>query len=548
MIQPRHFAAIFISAVITLPVISLLWIAVSAPAFSWGVVIDTTSLRALLNTVLLCTGVATIVTLVGVSTAWLVVAYDFKSKHVLSWALLLPLAVPTYIVAYSYLDLLHPLGPVQGLIREALGYSSPKEWKFGDIRGLTAAIILQGFVLYPYVYLSARAMFLTQPLNLLHAARSLGLSEFSTFWRVALPMARPAIGIGLSLALLETINDIGASEFLGVRTLTVAIYTNWTTKGDLAGGAKIALLLLGLILILAYFGRDKKRNASYVNARGAHVIQARTLKKLPAALACLLGWIPVLIGFIIPSSYLLYQVTKRLNKSEVFTPALLQAVNNTLMIAAVATTICIFCGIAIIWSTRNISADTKTFRPAQINSVIGKIGYAIPGTMLAIGLLNPYSWVDDGLNYLQSLVSSRSAGLFMLSSFAGVACACSIRFLSIAIGNFNAGMSRIPASLDQVARGLGTTSFGLLWRVHIPLIRPALIASTLLIFVECMKELPVTLMLRPINTETLSTLLYADASRGNYEESAIAALLIVAVGIIPVLLLTRTHLLGKKTK
>jgi len=544
MIKTRHLAATLISTAIVSPVVFLISIAFSDSFTSWSALVSETVISGMMTSFLLCSGVALMVCLIGVGTAWLVVAYEFKSRQILSWALLLPLAIPAYIEAYVYLDLLHPLGPIQSLIREALGYSSPKQWRIGDIRGLPAAILLLGFVLYPYVYLSTRAMFMSQPGNLLQAARSLGLSEFAAFRRVALPMARPAIAIGLSLALLETINDIGASEFLGVRTLTVEIYTNWNSKGDLAGGAKISVLLLSIIFLFAFFLRDKKNQASYRNARGAKVIQPRPLSPRFAALACVVGWLPVVIGFIAPSGYLIFQIMQRMDGSEIFTPAILEALSHSIQIATITTLICIFCAIIFAWSARQSVSSLASTRSSSINSLVGKIGYAIPGTMLAIGLIIPYSWIDKQINALLSLLNQPTIGLLMLGSIAGVSCACAIRFIAIAIGNINAGMARIPHSLDQVARGLGATSFTLLLRVHLPLIQPALVASTLLVFVECMKELPVTLMLRPLNTETLSTLLYADASRGNYEESAMAALLIILAGIIPVILLTRVNQTG----
>ena len=545
MIRKLSVTAVIITLFIALPVLSLGWIALSAADHAWSSLLSDTSLYALWNTLLLCAGVTVLVSTLGIGTAWLVVAYDFKSRQILSWALLLPLAVPTYIVAYVYLDLLHPIGPLQEFIRTVLGYSSPKQWKFGDIRGLSTAIILLGFVLYPYVYLSARAMFMTQPANLLHAARTLGRSEMACFWFVALPMARPAIAIGLSLALLETINDIGASEFLGVRTLTVTIYTNWYTHGDLGAGIKLAVIMLIVILSIAYFMRDKKKNSAYANIRNSHVIEPRKLKGYAGIIACFLGWTPVVIGFVIPILFLMIQVLRRSYDEFIFTPAIAQALCHSMMIAALATAISVLFGLVLVCATRETLEGTARNTIMKMNASIGKIGYALPGTLLAIGLLIPYGWIDSVIHNLSMSITKNSTGLVILGSFTGVACACAIRFAAIAIGNIHAGFARIPLSLDHVARVLGRSSRAVLFRVHLPLIKPALIASTLLIFVECMKELPVTLMLRPLHTETLATLLYADASRGNYEESAIAALIIVLIGIIPVFFLSRLHRSGK---
>lgn len=547
MFIARYFAASAISVAIVLPILYLLGFALKYPITSWLSIIDQSTFDALLNTLFLCTGVSILVTIIGVGTAWLVVAYDFKSKKILTWALLLPMAVPTYIVAYSYLDLLHPLGPLQEFLRTLLGYTSPKQWKIGDIRGLTTTTVLLSFVLYPYVYLSARAMFLSQSFNLLRAARSLGRSEMGAFFYVALPMARPAIALGVGLALLETVNDIGASEFLGVRTLTVLIYASWNNSGSMGGGLKIAIVLLFLILVMAYLSRDKKRKASYGNTRTDQKIEARPLKPWSSASAFVLGWLPVTIGFILPATHLCFQLIKRIKSQTSIDTVFVESIINSISIAAIATLLCITFSLLIVWTSRELVTKYSSFKFLDINVMLSKTGYAIPGTLLAIGLLTPYAWIDKQINHLVGMFSTADPRLFLLGSIAGISIACAIRFNAIAIGNISAGFSRIPIQLDQAARGLGSTPTGLLWRIYMPLLRPAIIASSLLIFVECMKELPVTLMLKPLNTETLATLLYADAARGHYEDSALSALMIVIIGLVPVVLLTRIKITDKRS-
>ncbi|WP_143137202.1 ABC transporter permease subunit, partial [Burkholderia ubonensis] len=251
-------AALAIAAAVAAPLATLVGAAFDADLAHWRHLVEFVLPQALANTLLLLAGVGAIVTLVGTGCAWLVTAYDFPGRRALTWALLLPLAVPTYIVAFAYLDLLHPIGPAQGAIRWLLGFDSPRQFRLPDLRSLPGAIFVLGFVLYPYVYLSTRAMFVTQSASLLEAARTLGAGRIATFWRVVVPLARPAIAVGVSLALLETLNDIGASEFLGVQTLTVSVYTTWITRSDLAGAAQIALAMLAIVvgmIVLERYGR-----------------------------------------------------------------------------------------------------------------------------------------------------------------------------------------------------------------------------------------------------------------------------------------------------
>ena len=257
------------------------------------------------NTAWLLLGVGLVVTLLGTGTAWLVTAYDFPGRSWLTWALLLPMAVPTYIVAFAYLDLLHPIGPIQTALRAVLGYDGPRDFRLPDLRSLPGAIFVLGFVLYPYVYLSTRVMFMSQAASLLEAARTLGAGRFEVFRRVVLPMARPAIAVGLSLALLETLNDIGASEFLGVQTLTVAVYTTWVTRSDLGGAAQIALTMMALAVGLILLERHGRRRQRFANTQRMRPMSPRLLRGGRAWLALGLGLLPVVIGFAAPTAYLL---------------------------------------------------------------------------------------------------------------------------------------------------------------------------------------------------------------------------------------------------
>src|SRR5690606_27970058 len=283
----------------------------------------------------------------GTSTAWLVTAYDFRGRGVLEWALLLPLAVPTYIVAYAYLDILHPIGPVQGAVRFMLGYDSPRQFRLPDIRSMAGCIILLGFVLYPYVYIPTRAMFLTQSASLIEAARTLGVSRKGVFWRVALPLARPAVAVGVSLALMETLNDVGAAEFLGVRTLAVSIYTTWITRSDLPGAAQLALVLLFLVVALVSierWARRKQRFSSNIrHSRGFEPMKVR--KRQAVWLLCLCS-LPVIIGFVLPATYLVLEAVKRIRFAGV-SPRLICEAFNTVTLASAATVLVLICGMLV---------------------------------------------------------------------------------------------------------------------------------------------------------------------------------------------------------
>ena len=518
------------------PILSLAWLALGADFSHWQDLLRYVLPDAAANTGLLLLGVGAVVLLVGTGCAWLVTAYDFPGRRWLHWALLLPLAMPAYIVAFAYLDLLHPIGPVQGALRWLLGYDSPRQWRLPDLRSMGGAIFVLGFTLYPYVYMTARAMFMTQPAHLMEAARSLGETRWGAFWRVALPMARPALVVGLSLALLETLNDIGASEFLGVHTLTVSIYTTWVTRSDLAGAAQIACSMLLAVVVLVWLERQGRSRQRFGSAQRMRAIEPHRLPARTAWLATLFCCVPVLIGFAAPAAYLAWESAKRFAQGSGISDGLLSSLLNTLGLALGVTVIAVAAGLVIAWATRT-SISTKA--PSRWQAQIAALGYAVPGTVLAIGLLTPALALDAGLAQLFG-----AEGLPLMGLGVVLVVACVIRFLVMPVGGIEAGLARIPPTLEQASRLLGESRLGTLRRVHLPLLRPAMTTSAMLVFVDAMKELPATLLLRPADFDTLATWLYAEAARGTYEEGAIAALCIVVAGLIPVMLLARTQLSG----
>ncbi len=532
-------AAWLIAAVAVLPVLALLWSALQGSPGLWSHLAEHVLPHALGTTLTLLLGVGTLSALVGTGCAWLVSAYEFPGRRSLSWMLLLPLAVPTYIVAFAYLDLLHPLGPVQALLRDWLGYDSPRQWRLPDMRTLPTCIALLGLVLYPYVYLSVRAMFLTQASSLIEAARSLGVGGAGLFFRVALPLARPAIAVGLALVLLETLNDIGASEFLGVKTLTVTIYSTWITRGDLPGAAQLALAMLAAVLLVLAIERYGRRRQRYAVVLRPRPLAAERLHGLPAALATLACALPVLLGFAAPTLFLASESVQRWQGAGV-SAQLWASAWNSLLIAVTVTVCAVVAGLVLAYALR-LAQLRRRPRLAQMALRAGSLGYALPGTVLAIGLLTPVAAVDSASSALADLLGWASPVLLM-GSFAVLVLACMLRFLAIASGGIEAGLTRVPISLDQAARSLGAGPARGLWQLHMPLLRPALASAALLIFVDTMKELPATLLLRPLNVDTLATWLYAEAARGTYEEGAVAALLIVLVGLPAVALLARLGL------
>jgi iron(III) transport system permease protein len=490
--------------------------------------------QAIADTALLLLGVGLMVIVLGTGAAWLVSAYDFPGRRLLDAGLLLPLAVPTYIIAYAYLDVLHPIGPVQTTLRGILGLTSPRDLSLPELRSLPGCILLLGFVLYPYVYLPTRALFLMQAGNLIEAARALGGSPAAVFRRVALPMARPAIALGASLALMEALNDIGAAEFLGVRTLTVQVYATWVNRSDLPGAAQIALVMLVVVIALVAAERWARRRKGYAaTAQRPRAMVRRRLRGWGALAALLLGLLPIAIGFLIPAAYLAHSAALRIGRSGL-PDTLGREVVNTVLYAGIATLIAAAIGFLVAAGPRLVAR-----RLGQVLIRVASLGYALPGTILAIGLLSPLAFADSALAAASKSLFGAAPALIGLGTGGALVIAYLVRFLAVSIGTCEAGLARVPASLPDAARMLGRGPSETLRQVQLPLTWPALLSGALLVFVDCVKELPATLLLRPLNVETLATHLYGEAARGTYEDGTVAALLIVLVGLIPVAVLLR---------
>jgi iron(III) transport system permease protein len=525
--------AVATAILVAAPVISIISLAMRPAPEVWHDLINYVLPTAVLDTALLLGGVAILTLLIGAGTAWLISLYDFRGRGMLLWLMPLPLAIPTYLAAYVYADLFEPLG----LVHRTLAIWFPLHHVVGvlpNFRSLPGAIFVIGLVLYPYVYFSARAMFQFQSAEFTEAAKTLGAGKWTVFWRVALPMARPALAVGVALVSLETLNDIGASEYLGIRTLTVSIFTTWLNRGSLAGASQLACLMLAIVAALIAIERYGRRNASTEFAAESPRLTQRTqlvgARAWSAFAACLL---PVLIGFVVPFVYLTHQSFGRGLLAN-FDPLLWRYAFNSVAYATLATLAALGLALATIIAHR--------WRPGPLQYVamnIVQTGYALPGLVIALGLLTPVLAIDNGLNVLAVWMGRSLPGLVLVGSGAAVVIAYVIRFLAVPTGLIKAGFERIPRDYDESARAAGAGQAMILRRIYLPLLRPAMFGAVIIVFVDCLKELPATLLLRPLNVETLATSIYQFASRGSFEEGALAALLIIAASIGPVAWLTR---------
>lgn len=479
--------------------------------------------------------VAVLTASIGVICAWLVISCEFPFRKLLAWLLILPIAMPAYIASYSFVEFLHFAGPVQTAIREIFGFKTHADYWFPDIRSVWGAGFILSVVLYPYVYLSTRVVFLLQGKNAADVARSLGAGPARVFAAIAVPMARPAIVAGVALALMETLNDIGAVEYLGVRTLTFSVYNTWLARGSLVGAAQIAVLMLIFVFALLALESHARRQLKFNGTRASHFHHAparRKLTGLKAAAATLACSLPVLAGFAIPVSVLLGFAAKRLD--QIMDPAFGRAFANSILTGSLTALIAVGTSLFLMHAGRTLRS-----RRTGILLRLASMGYAIPGTILAIGLLFVLGNLDRWLNIGLSAVSIPAPGLVFSGSLFAVVLATSIRFLAVADSGIHAGLGKLPPNIDHAARNLGRSPRQALMQVMLPLLRPAILTSLVLVFVDTVKELSATILLRPIGFNTLATLTYESASRAAVEDGAIAALSIVIVSLVPVMILSR---------
>jgi len=485
------------------------------------------------NSMILLGGVALLVLPMGIVPAWLVTMYRFPGRGVLEWALLLPMAVPAYIIAYTYTGMLDVAGPVQTWMRDSFGWDYGDYW-FPSIRSLGGAIAMLSLVLYPYVYLLSRAAFVEQSICVLEVSRTLGCNTLSAFWRVALPLARPAIVVGLSIALMETLADFGTVQYFGISVFTTGIYRTWYGLGSSVAATQLAALLMFFVLFLVLMESWSRRQSRYFNTSTRYQALPRVqLRGWHLVLAYLLCVTPVLLGFGIPVAQL--TAWSWITAERIFTARFFELALNTVSLAVISALIALVIALFISYGRRLFPnlLSTLSFR-------VLSLGYALPGTVIAIGVLVPFAWLDNRLSASMEAWVGINTGLLLSGTVFILVFAYLVRFLPIALNTVDAGLGKIKPSMDEAARSLGHSNASTLRSVHMPMMKGTMIAAVLLVFVDVVKELPATLILRPFNFNTLAIRTYELANEERLADAAGPALCIVLVSIIPVILLSRS--------
>lgn len=531
--------AVLITMVIGAPIAAIAILAAGSSGDTWPHLISTVLPRAVMRTLGLMAGVGITTLIIGAGTAWLVTMYRFPGRRLFEWMLLIPLAMPTYIIAFCYLELLDYSGTLQTAMRDIFGWRNAADYWFPQIRSLGGAIFVMSFVLYPYVYLTARASFLQQSVCALEVSRTLGRTAWGAFRSVAIPLARPALAVGVSLALMECLNDIGAVEFLGVNTLTVSIYSTWLERGSLTGAAQISCVMLLFVFALIWIERAGRRGQQFHHTTGKYRhLPENELSPLGRILATLACALPITLGFLLPVGSLF---GASIDNIELATEASFwKAGEHSLLLALSASALAVIFGVVLAYARR----ATRSKLVHTLTTVSG-IGYAVPGTVLAVGILVPLANFDNMVDAAFRNLFGISTGLILSGSVFAIILAYSVRFLAISLGGIEAGLAKTSHNLDAAARTLGATVSETLWRIHLPILTPALGAAALLVFVDSMKELPATLLLRPFNFDTLATHVYTLASLDQFEDAAPAALTIVLIGLAPVILIHRAIAAGR---
>ncbi len=523
---------VVIAAAVTVPILAVLSIAMTPSDDIWAHLVSTVLPLYISTTLQLMIGVGLGTLIIGVGTAWLVSTCRFPGKRMFEWALLLPMAMPAYVIAYVYTDILEYAGPVQGLLRDVFGWTTKRDYWFPEIRSLGGAVSMMTLVLYPYVYLLSRAAFMEQSVCVLEASRVLGRGPWRSFFSVALPLARPAIVVGVSLVLMETLNDFGTVDFFAVSTFTLGIYDVWLNMNNVAGAAQLAALLLFFVVFLVLaerFARRKQRfhsTTSKYKALPGYELQGRA--RLLATIGCAL---PVAFGFVLPAlvlgGYAVIHFEAAANSD------VLGYAGNSVLLSTLTAVLALAIGVFMAYGVRLRKEKIVTFMAR-----FASLGYAVPGSVLAVGVLVSLGALDNGIDGFMRRNFGLSTGLLFSGTIAAVTFGYLVRFLALSFGSVEASLSKITPSMDGAAASLGHGPFSTLRRIHIPLIRGSALTAAMLVFVDCMKELPMTVILRPFNFHTLATYVHQYASDEQLGEASLAALAIVGFGILPVIVLS----------
>jgi iron(III) transport system permease protein len=532
-------AALAMAGAVAVPLVAVTSLALLPSDDIWSHLASTVLPRYLRTTLLLVLGVGLATLFVGVAAAWLVTLCRFPRRRFFEWALLLPLAMPAYVVAYVYTDLLEYAGPVQAMLRHVFAWTSRREYWFPEIRSLGGAVAMLTLVLYPYVYLLARAAFLEQSVCVLEVSRTLGRGPWASFFRVALPLARPAVVVGVSLVMMEALNDFGTVQHFAVATLTAGVYDVWLNMSSTSGAAQLSLVMLAFVLILLTMERLARRGRRFHHTTGRYRrLPSYRLRGARAAFAVLVCVLPIVLGFVAPATVLVVYTARSALDSfgGRFTDYLL----NSLTLSATAALLAVAVGLLLAYAARirrgqMIAAATR----------FAGIGYALPGAVLAVGVVVPFAAFDNGLDRLMRDAFGVSTGLLLSGTLVALTFGFTVRFLALALGACEAGLAKVTPGMDAAARSLGLGPRRMLARVHLPIIKTSLLTAAILVFVDGMKELPMTVLLRPFNFDTLATHVYHYASHEQFEQSAAGALAMVLFGMLPVVLLSRTIRRGR---
>ncbi len=527
--------AIAIAAVVLLPIVSVGVIALSPDDPIWAHLWATTLPRYLTNTFVLMLSVGIATGLIGAATAWCVTMFRFPFSRVLEWALLLPLAVPAYVSAYALVDFLEYAGPLQTGLRSLFGWENAQDYNFPEIRSRGAAILVLTFSLFPYVYLLARAAFRERGGRVFESAQTLGANGWRRFWSVGLPLARPAIFAGMAIVMMETINDFGTVDYFAVQTLTTGIFSIWLEGGNAAGAAQISMMMLAVIVCLVFWEKHSRRNNRFFEtARQPRPIAKKHLRRGAAIGALTICGLPVVFGFVFPVAVLGQHAVSNLETLQ--DPQLIRAFVNSITVSGMAAVATVVLAVLMVYGVR-----LKGRRLPQFLLPFTTIGYATPGAVLALGLLVPLATFDNFFADSFLALTGFDTGLLITGGIGVLVLAYVVRFFAIGQGAVDAALGRISPSLPAASRSLGQSATGTLRKVIAPLMTPTIGAALLLIFVDAIKELPATLLLRPFNFETLATRVHQQASLENLGDAAPGALMITLVSLLAILLLAKNQ-------
>ena len=532
--------ALILSAVLVIPIIAVIVLAFAPEENVWPHLLDTVLPGYVWTTALLMLGVGFGTFVVGVGTAWLVAMCDFPGRKIFDWALLLPMAMPAYVVAYAFVDLFDYSGLVQATLRDLIGATSPRDYWFFEIRSLGGAIAVMTLVLYPYIYMTARTAFLSQSVCLLEVGRTLGRSAWGTFFSIGLPLARPAIAVGVALAAMECLNDFGTVDYFAVQTLGAGLYDVWFSMNNVGGAAQIACVMLTVVVLLVAMERAGRQRQKFHNMTGRYRKPARVRLSVGHAIASIVVCaLPILIGLVLPVVILATRALE--GTTDLTAEQFVGAAGSSFLLAGIAGAITVGIALFLVYAARLSGNDrgAKSARVVSAASWVTSFGYALPGVVLAVGILIPFGALDNFVDGRMRDWFGISTGLILSGTVAALTFAYVVRFLTLAQGTVDSGLARVTPHIDMAARTLGAGPGTVLTRVHLPMIRGSLVTALILVFVDCMKELPATLLLRPFNFETLATLTYNYASLEQIEDAAMPALSIALLGLIPVILLSR---------